>query len=121
VSSVKSPWPPFRIPLPTDSGFEDPRKLLYSSEIKPLSVVFSIMTLSIAEYTHGFIFNLLYKAVHHDKCVNDFITSLAVHLLELAVTFPQTEGLSGKVKTHFVRMISLRRCSRRRWPSVSRG
>ncbi len=31
-----------------------------------------------------------------EKTVNDFITSLAVHLLELAVTFPQAEGLSGK-------------------------
>lgn len=50
---------------------------------------------SFAEFTHGFLFNLLYKAVHGHN-INDFITSLAVHLLELAVTFPQKEGYSGR-------------------------
>ena len=85
-----------------------------------------------AEFMHGFIFNLLYKAVHggggdmssssssnsSSSAANssgggnngaraesassndmglDFVTSLAVHLLELAVTFPQKEGFSGKV------------------------
>lgn len=77
--TVTSPWPPWRLPTPVDEGFEDPRKILHS------------------KFTHGFIFNLLYKAVHGEK-INDFVTSLAVHLLELAVTFPQKEGFnSGKV------------------------
>jgi hypothetical protein len=68
---------------------EDPRKILHS------------------KFTHGLLFNLLYKSVH-GSFVNDFVTSLAVHLLELAVTFPQKEGFSGKVsltsdyyKTHW--------------------
>ncbi len=79
LKTVQSPWPPFRLPPPADEGFEDPRKLLHS------------------KFCHGLIFNLLYKAVHGEKAVNDFITSLAVHLLELSVTFPQQEGgLSGK-------------------------
>ena len=45
-------------------------------------------------YAHGLIFNILHKAVH-GPLVNDFITSLAVHLLEVSLTFPQTE-YSGK-------------------------
>ena len=80
---MTSPWPPWRLPTPVDEGFEDPRKILHS------------------KFTHGFIFNLLYKAVHGEK-INDFVTSLAVHLLELAVTFPQKEGFnSGKVIVEF--------------------
>eukprot|EP00095_Tigriopus_kingsejongensis_P006031 maker-scaffold889_size84747-snap-gene-0.19 protein:Tk06031 transcript:maker-scaffold889_size84747-snap-gene-0.19-mRNA-1 annotation:"e3 ubiquitin-protein ligase ubr3" len=75
--TVTSPWPPWRLPPPVDEGFEDPRKILHS------------------KYAHGLIFNLLHKAVHGKK-INDFVTSLAVHLLELAVTFPHREGFSGK-------------------------
>ena len=40
------------------------------------------------------IFNLLYKSLH-GPLTNDLITSLAVHLLELAVTYPQKD-FSGK-------------------------
>ena len=64
-----SPWPPWRIPIDTDPGFNDPRILLHS------------------KYAHGLIFNLLYKAVH-GSLVNDSITSIIIHLLELAITFP---------------------------------
>jgi hypothetical protein len=51
---------------------------------------------SFSGYAHGLIFNVLYKAVN-GPVVNDNITSLAVHLLELSLTFPQNE-YSGKVK-----------------------
>ena len=92
-----------------DEGFEDPRRLLQS------------------KYCHGFIFNLLWKCVNDGhgandggnngsgaasgltscgingngstSSSNDFITSLSVHLLELALTFPGakgSEGYSGK-------------------------
>ena len=70
-----------------------------------------------SEFTHGLLFNLLYKAVRgsstrsdsdlgvgkdsgsrwNTTLNNDFINSLAVHLLELAVTYPQEERFSGKV------------------------
>ena len=50
----------------------------------------------ISGYAHGLIFNVLYKSVH-GPVVCDNITSLAVHLLELALTFPQKE-YSGTVR-----------------------
>ena len=109
AKTVQSPWPPWRLPTKVDEGFEDPRRLLQS------------------KYCHGFIFNLLFKCVNdgnnmtdgnrncwHKNCKagigcahgntstsssNDFITSLAVHLLELALTFPganSNPGYSGK-------------------------
>ena len=31
--TVKSPWPPWRLPAPVDEGMEDPRKILHSSEL----------------------------------------------------------------------------------------
>lgn len=104
LKTVVSPWPPWRIPAPCDKGFDDPRVLLHSSK--------SIMTFRcqpfrflltglrnvcffspITEYIHGLIFNLLYRAVYGPR-INDVITSLAVHLLELAVTYsePATYG-----------------------------
>ena len=101
LKTVKSPWPPWRLPTPADEKFEDPRKLLHSS-----TAVYGQDThanlpengfFGLPEFTHGLIFNLLYKAVHHENSVNDFITSVAVHLLELAVTFPQHSEFSGKV------------------------
>ena len=76
------------------------------------------MSWLLAEFTHGLLFNLLYKAVTcsstpsstidlglgkepgqrwNQPLNNDFVTSLAVHLLELAVTYPQEEKFSGKV------------------------
>ena len=49
---------------------------------------------SFAGFCHGLIFNLLYKSLN-GPLTNDTITSLAVHLLELAVSYPQTD-FSGK-------------------------
>lgn len=76
LETVNSPWPPWRIPMATQKLFQDPRKLLHS------------------RFCHGLIFNLLYKSLY-GPLTNDTITSLAVHLLELAVTYPQTD-FSGK-------------------------
>ena len=105
AKTVQSPWPPWRLPTKVDEGFEDPRRLLQS------------------KYCHGFIFNVLWKCVNDGSMMdsnksasaegsngcgngsmgtsssNDFITSLAIHLLELALTFPdQTsdKNYSGK-------------------------
>ena len=106
AKTVQSPWPPWRLPADVDEGFEDPRRLLQS------------------KYCHGFIFNLLWKCANDGNSMNeanknlspegsigcgngnvstsssnDFITSLAIHLLELAITFPDTnsnQGYSGK-------------------------
>lgn len=73
---MSSPWPPWRIPKETAPLYRDPRRILHSS------------------FCHGLIFNLLYKSLH-GPLTNDLITSLAVHLLELAVTYPQKD-FSGK-------------------------
>ena len=106
AKTVQSPWPPWRLPTKVDEGFEDPRRLLQS------------------KYCHGFIFNLIYKCVNDGSSAtdgnknssteggigcgngnmststsNDFITSLAIHLLELALTFPDAnsnKSCSGK-------------------------
>ena len=48
----------------------------------------------ISGFCHGLIFNLLHKSLNA-SLTNDTITSLAVHLLELAVTYPQKD-FSGK-------------------------
>ena len=50
--------------------------------------------LLISGFCHGLIFNLLHKSLNA-SLTNDTITSLAVHLLELAVTYPQKD-FSGK-------------------------
>ena len=50
--------------------------------------------LMISGFCHGLIFNLLHKSLNA-SLTNDTITSLAVHLLELAVTYPQKD-FSGK-------------------------
>ena len=55
---------------------QDPRQLLHS------------------RFSHGLIFNLLYRAVQQNSC-SENITSLAVFLLELALSLPQTD-YSGK-------------------------
>ena len=55
----------------TNLLFQDPRQLLHS------------------RFSHGLIFNLLYRAVQQNSC-SENITSLAVFLLELALSLPQT-------------------------------
>ena len=103
AKTVQSPWPPWRLPKKVDEGFEDPRRLLQS------------------KFCHGFIFNVLWKCVNDGGNMmdgskgadgskygngnmgssnsNDFITSLAIHLLELTLTFPDAnsdKNYSGK-------------------------
>ena len=105
AKTVQSPWPPWRLPTKVDEGFEDPRRLLQS------------------KFCHGFIFNILWKCVNDGTNMmdgannkdgsgwkpaegnsstsssNDFITSLAIHLLELTLTFPDANSennYSGK-------------------------
>ena len=103
AKTVQSPWPPWRLPTNVDEGFEDPRRLLQS------------------KFCHGFIFNVLWKCVNdggnmmdgsknadgskygngsmNTSSSNDFITSLAIHLLELTLTFPDAnsdKSYSGK-------------------------
>ena len=70
LKTVNSPWPPWRIPVETPPLYRDPRRVLHS------------------RFCHGLIFNLLYKSLY-GPMTNDTITSLAVHLLELAISFPQ--------------------------------
>ncbi len=82
LKTVQSPWPPWRLPTPTVDGFPDPRGMLHS------------------KFTHGLIFNVLYNCVHGNP-YNDTIASLAVHMLELAVTYPHQENTSsGTVSLH---------------------
>ena len=77
------------LPSACDASFQDPRTLLHS------------------RYSHGLIFNLLYKAVYGEsepgdnskkywKECSEQILSLTVFLLELSLSFPQTD-FSGKV------------------------
>ena len=84
-----NPWPPWRLPSACDASFQDPRTLLHS------------------RYSHGLIFNLLYKAVYGEsepgdnskkywKECSEQILSLTVFLLELSLSFPQTD-VAGKV------------------------
>ena len=68
--TVISAWPPWRIPKDPTPFYKDPRRFLHS------------------RFCHGLIFNLLHKSLNA-SLTNDTITSLAVHLLELAVTYPQ--------------------------------
>lgn len=81
VSSVKQnnllaegaiPWPPYRIPSECNSSYLDPRGILQSR-------VF-----------HAIIWVILYKAVHM-KNVPEDVLSLAVYLLELALSTDQPE------------------------------
>jgi len=72
VGTTSDPWPPWRLPPPCDPLYQDPRVLLHS------------------KFAHGLIFNLLYKAVHGTG-ISENITSLTIFLLELALTYPQTE------------------------------
>ena len=69
---TSDPWPPWRLPPPCDPLYQDPRVILHS------------------KFAHGLIFNLLHKAVH-GQGTSENITSLTVFLLELALTFPQTQ------------------------------
>ena len=84
------------------TNFLDPGKSLSTwsnnlfSLLRKWSLSWNIVKFYFPGYAHGLVFNILHKAVH-GPVVNDFITSLAVHLLELALTFPQTE-YSGKVR-----------------------
>ena len=77
-------WPPWRLPTACDPSFTDPRTILHS------------------RFAHGLIFNLLYKGVYgvgssgEKKECSEQILSLTVFLLELALSFPQTD-YSGKV------------------------
>ena len=70
--AAAEPWPPWRLPPPCDPLYQDPRVILHS------------------KYAHGLIFNLLYKAVH-GAGTSENISSLTVFLLELALTYPQTQ------------------------------
>ena len=60
--------------------------------------------LMISGFCHGLIFNLLHKSLNA-SLTNDTITSLAVHLLELAVTYPQKD-FSGKEVAVAVQVIN---------------
>ena len=78
-----TPWAPWRLPSACNSAFTDPRVLLHS------------------KFAHGLIFNILYKAVHADQAkagkeVSEQILSLTIFLVELALSYPQTD-YSGKV------------------------
>ena len=66
------PWPPWRLPSECDPLYQDPRQLLHS------------------KYAHGLIFNLLHKAVHNNN-ISENIMSLAVFLLELALSQSQSQ------------------------------
>lgn len=61
-------WPPFRLPNPVDSVYSDPSCILHSRIL------------------HSMILSILYRAVHCGN-VSEHVLSLAVFLLEMAVTY----------------------------------
>lgn len=63
-----TPWPPYRIPTPVHSAFEDPCKLLGS------------------RLFHATAFVILYKSVFNQN-VTDNSVALLIHLLDLAVIY----------------------------------
>jgi len=119
AKTVQSPWPPWRLPTKVDAGFEDPRRLLQSRFCH--GFIFNLLLKCVNDGSNGNgigvdgasrsggIGGMAFGSTGGlagcgengaTSSSNDFITSLAVHLLELAITFPDhnegEQGYSGK-------------------------
>lgn len=79
----KVPWPPFRIPRPCSAAYKDPRHILNSSLF------------------HSVIWIVFYKYVH-EKNVTEHVLSLAVYLLEMALSIASPLS-SSQVIINFIR------------------
>lgn len=78
-------WPPFKTPLDVTPGFKNPMEILNS------------------QYFHSIVFIVLHKAVN-DMKFPDFITSIVVHLIQLALikyekTWKSREANLNKIDT----------------------
>lgn len=79
LPSSTVPWPPYRIPSECNPAYEDPRRILETR-------VF-----------HAVIWIILYKAVHM-RNVSEHVMSLAVYLLEMALSIaPQASANFSQV------------------------
>lgn len=68
------PWPPYRIPKPCSSAYKDPRSILNTGLF------------------HAVVWIVFYKYIH-EKNVTEHVLSLAVYLLEIALTIaPKTSN-----------------------------